>query len=179
MQLGRGDTKGVASSWHDRGFTLLELIIVLVLMGLLMTVSVPALRNTFLGDPLRSAGRTLIGYIGGVREKAVSERQAYVLYIDLDRNRLWHLPEKDAGSGEAEVPEKGILEMAEDVEIRDIWSKAGGTVSRGVAEIWVSRQGYLDRTVIHLEDGDGEALSLRMLPFLPDIEVLDGYHEPE
>jgi len=179
MHFGREDTAGATSARHERGFTLLELIIVLVLISLLMVVSVPALRNTLLSDPLRSAGRSIIGYVGGVREKAVSERQAYLLYVDLDRNRLWNVPEKDAGTGEVEAPDKGVLQMAEDVEVRDIWSKSAGTISRGVAEIWVSRQGYLDQTVIHLENGDGEALSLRLLSFLPEIEVLDGYYEPE
>lgn len=161
------------------GFTLLELIIVLVLIGLLLVVSIPALRDRMFDDPLRAAARKMIGYIDGVRELAVREQQPYVLYIDLNENRLWYQREADLQTGDVEVPEKGVLQLSGDVELRDVWMKAAGTVSEGIPELWVSRQGYLDRTIFHLETGDEETLSLKILPFIPTVEVVDGYYEPE
>lgn len=161
------------------GFTLLELIIVITLIGLFMVVSVPALRDRLIGDPLGSAGRKMIGYIGEVRDKAVREQQSYLLYVDLDENRLWYLKESEVGSITAEPPEQEVLQLGPNVELRDIWMKATGTVSRGVPELWVSRQGYLDETIIHLEIEDGETLSLLVGTFIPGIEVREGYYEPE
>jgi prepilin-type N-terminal cleavage/methylation domain-containing protein len=169
----------IALAHRRSGFTLLELIIVCVLIGLLLVVSVPTMRNNLLDDPIRSAGRKLIGYVSGVREKAIREQQPYLLYFDIDENRLWHLPESDEKSGIKEVPDKGVLQMSADVNLRDIWSKTTGTTSRGIPELWISRQGYLDQSVIHIEDEDGEALSLLILPFIPAIEVHEGYYEAE
>lgn len=162
-----------------QGFTLLELIVVLVLIGLLLVVTVPTLRNNLIDDPLRSTGRKLIGYIGGVRERAIREQQSYLLYIDMDENRLWYVRESDDKNDEAEPPEKGTLHVDTSVDLANVWTKTQGSVNGGLAEIWVSRQGYLDKMLIHLGNDDGEALSLQVFPFLPDIEVLDGYHEPQ
>lgn len=175
----REHSTGRTTDCRSRGFTLLELIIVLVLIGLLLVVSIPALRDRMFDDPLRSAGRKLIGYIDGVRDKAVREQQPYVLFIDLDENRLWHLRESDLNTGEAVVPEKGVLQLSAGVELTDVWMKATGTIAIGIPELWVSRQGYLDQAVFHLESGGEETLSLRVLPFIPTVEVLDGYYEPE
>lgn len=179
MHLFSRKNPGAGPGSFNRGFSLLELIIVLVLIGLLLVVSVPTLRNSLIDDPLRSSGRKMIGYISGVRDKAVREQQPYLLYIDLDGNRLWYLREADVKKEEVEPPEKGLLQLDDSVKLRDVWMKATGTANRGVAEIWVSKQGYLDQTVIHLGNRDGEEVSLRVFSFLPDIKVLDGHYDPE
>lgn len=164
---------------RDSGFTLLELIIVCALIGLLMVVSVPAFRDALLNDPLKSGGRKMIGYIQGVREKSVREHQPYLIFFDLDENRVYHMPEAEAGEEIRGFAGKNILQLPGNVEITDVWSKGRGTVDRGVTELWVSRQGYLDRSVIHLEEKGGKAISLVLETFLPRIEVKDDYFEPE
>lgn len=171
----------VLVSRHRRaaGFTLLELIVVIALIGILMVVSVPAMRNTLIDNPLQSACRKMIGYIGGVRNKAIQEQQPFLLYIDLDENRLWHVRESDEKPGEKEFPEKGVLQLPEDVNLRDMWARSVGTTSRGTPEVWISRQGYLDQTILHIEGDDGERLSLILSSFLPGIEVREGYYEVE
>lgn len=108
MQAISSRTAPVPHRQSSCGFTLLELIIVLVLIGLLMVVTVPTLRNTLIDDPLRSSARKLIGYIGVIRGRAVREQQSYLVYIDLDQNRLWYIPEKDeTPDGSNNPPEKG------------------------------------------------------------------------
>lgn len=163
----------------ESGFTLLELIIVCALIGLLLAVSVPAFRGSLLNDPLKAGGRKLIGYIREVREKSVREQQSYLLFFDLDENRVYYLAESEAEKEIRELPEKNVLIMPEGVELSDIWTKSGGTAAQGVPELWISRQGYLDQSVIHLEDRDGKAISLVIAAFLPKIEVKDNYFEPE
>lgn len=180
MDRSGGKSSIGGSVCRDReGFTLLELIIVLVLIGLLLVVSIPALRNNLIDDPLKSTARKLIGAIDTIRDNAVREQQGYLLYIDLDENRLWQLREAEVKPGEVTPPETGVFTPGADVRLRDVWTRTTGTVSRGIAELWVSRQGYVDQTVIHLENGDGETLSLVVSSFLPGVEVRDGYYEPE
>lgn len=161
------------------GFTLLELIIVMVLVGLFMVVSIPALRTTLLDDPLAASGRRLIGYLSSLRELAVREQQGYLVVADLDENRIWFRSESILAKEDTEPPETGLYVPAAGVRLRDIWRRDSGGVGRGRAEIWLSRQGYLEMTVVHLEDQDGKAISLLLRPFLSEIEVHDGYYEPD
>lgn len=177
MEILPAQVRAAANEGHPAGFTLLELIIVVFLIGLFLVVSVPALRDTLVSDPLRSSARKMIGYLSGVRDKAVREQQPYVIFIDLDENRLWYRLESDTLAGRDELPEKGLLQLPESVDLRDVWIRTTGTESRGVRELWLNRQGYLDRTIFHLENDDGEAISLVLSPFLPGVEVQDGYYE--
>ncbi|MDR2710657.1 MAG: GspH/FimT family pseudopilin [Burkholderiales bacterium] len=72
-----------------RGFTLLELMIVLVLVAIIMATAIPLL----LGDgpsnsELRSAARQLAAAARQVRGEAVTQRSEMLLVIDLERNRF-------------------------------------------------------------------------------------------
>ncbi|WP_163338230.1 Tfp pilus assembly protein FimT/FimU [Desulfopila sp. IMCC35008] len=174
--------KGTQPTKQAAGFSLLELIVVCALMGLLLMTGVPAFRQALLDDSLRSDSRKLIGYIKTVREKGLREQRAYLLFLDLAENRVYHRldnPEKPENDKEPELEEKSILHLADEVTIRDFWNQSGGIVDTGLVEIWISRQGYLDRSIIHLENKDGDGVSLLLSPFVPDIEVRDGYYEPE
>lgn len=161
------------------GFTLLELLVVCALIGMLLMTGVPAFRDAVINDTLRSDSRKLIGYINVVRDKGLREQRSYLLIFDLAENRVYHRPEEENASGETPEDEKKILRFSDNVSIRDLWTKSDGTLDSGQVELWVSRQGYLDRSVIHLENDDGEGISLLISSFLPDVEVRDGYYEPE
>lgn len=180
MSLDQAAGKKTQSRNVSGGFTLLELIVVCVLMGLLLMAGVPAFRQVVIDDSLRSDSRKLIGYIKTVREKGLREQRAYLLFLDLAENRVYHRLENPAQPEEdEELDERSILHLSDDVTIRDFWNYSGGVVDTGLVEVWISRQGYLDRSIIHLENKDGDGISLVLSPFVPDIEVRDGYYEPE
>lgn len=164
---------------REDGFTLLELLVVCMLISLLLVVSVPAFRDSVLNDPLRSAGRRIIGSIGAVRGLAVQEQQSYILFVDLDENDIWFRKEKEAATKDGEPVKRGQVKIDEDVNLRDYWGKSSGTMSRGVKKIWISEKGYVEQSVLHLENDDGEQLSLLLSSFIPGVEVRDGYYEPE
>ncbi|MFV0438382.1 MAG: prepilin-type N-terminal cleavage/methylation domain-containing protein [Desulfopila sp.] len=161
-----------------RGFTLLEMLVVLVLLGILLVVSVPALRNAIVDDPLRSAARKMIGAINDVRQKAISGQQPYLLHFDLDENRLWVEREEGGGETDRNPQVENLWQLPEEVKIREVWQKRAGRTRDGVVEVWVSGRGYMDQTVIGLEDSRGNGLSLVAFAFLPEIEVHDGDYEP-
>lgn len=68
-----------------RGFTLLELIVVLVLLGLVYALAAPMLGNRSAGADVKSAGGQLAAGLRKARTVAVSEHREAVLTLDIDR----------------------------------------------------------------------------------------------
>ncbi|HDZ90866.1 MAG TPA: prepilin-type N-terminal cleavage/methylation domain-containing protein, partial [Deltaproteobacteria bacterium] len=56
-----------------RGYTLIELIVVVLLIGLVLTLTAPRLRDSLLSDDLKSAARRLIGITNDLRNEAIRE----------------------------------------------------------------------------------------------------------
>lgn len=166
---------------ENDGFTLLELIIVLVLAGIFMVITIPALRDTLIDDPLKASARRLIGYIDNVREAAVREQQGYLLRIDLDENVIYFASQDELDDKEQTpfIEKKNQFQPKSDVRLRSLWQKDEDMRVGGIVELWVSRQGYMQQTVFHLEDGGRDVISLAVYPFLVQIEVHEGQYEPE
>jgi hypothetical protein len=71
------------------------------------------------------------------------------------------------------------LHLAQPIRIVDIWTRSAGTMDEGQPQLWVSRQGYIDETMIHLENADDEVLSMLFSPFLGNVRITDSYVEME
>ena len=71
------------------GFTLIELAMVIFLLGMFLSLTVPRLRDAALKDSLKNSSRKLIGYITEVRSMAIRDHIDYYLMLDLDSNQLW------------------------------------------------------------------------------------------
>jgi len=65
------------------GYTLVELALVVFLLGLMLTLAVPRVRENLLSDGLKSTERRLIGAIRQLRADAVREQVDYVLGFGL------------------------------------------------------------------------------------------------
>ncbi len=156
------------------GFTLLEMIIVCALIGIMLLVSVPNMRKSFIGNQLRASSRKVIGFINGTRQLAEREQQAYFLNIDRLESQIWY--EKDISTDSKEENEDlAKLNFPAEIRISDIWTRSEGEYSDDQSRIWVSPKGYMDQTVLHLEDDDDNVVSLHFFPFLKSVKVYDQY----
>ena len=159
---------------NARGFTLIEIIVVIFLIGIMLSLSIPSLRGTFFTDPLKATTRNVIGLVGGLRDQAVRSQQPYLLHFSRLENRIWY--EKD---GPAEVEkdqqEQSIdqLLLPESVKISGLWMAGDEISSEDNSVVWISKQGYLDETVIRLEDQAGNYLNIRFHPFLDPAIIAD------
>lgn len=152
---------------NERGFTLIELIVVTFLIGIMLSISIPTLRNTLFTDPLKSTTRKIIGLVMGVKELAVRTQQPYLLHISQLENRIWY--EKDLVGEEnkdTDTLEKRELMFPESVKITGLWMAGDDTPAEGNSVVWISKQGYLNDTIIRIEDDDGNHLNLQFFPFL-------------
>jgi prepilin-type N-terminal cleavage/methylation domain-containing protein len=62
-----------------RGFTLMELLVVIALVALLMTVMVPVVLNFMKGRGLSMMGNSISGFVAGIRSEAMNTRENHVL----------------------------------------------------------------------------------------------------
>lgn len=162
---------------NQRGFTLIELIVVTTLIAIMLSISIPSLRDAFLTDPLKTTTRKIIGLVEGVREMAVRTQQPYLLYISQLENRIWYEKE-DRGQEELEEKEKdpllgGEFTFPESVKISGIQVEKAGISSSGQTVVWISMQGYMAETLLRLEDDGGDHLNVQFYPFLGAALVSD------
>ena len=159
-----------------RGYTLIELIVVLVLIGMMLTLAAPRLRNALLTDDLKGSARKMIGIINNLRNEAIREQRDYSLNFDLDANRFWISYRSMTDEERAVASEEGS-NLPPDVRIHDVWIKGAGKMVRGAARIRFTRRGYTQKSAIHLSSKDGRELTLVLSPFLGKVKVINKYVE--
>ncbi len=159
---------------NKNGYTLLELALVLVLIGITLSFSMPRFRQALLTDTLKSSARRLIGTVEELREKAIRQQIDWFLYFDLEKNTFWS-QQGDISQKELEKVRRTATSLAGDVRVRDIWMRDQGSPSEGIVKIRFNKKGYVNQAIIHLEDESGRQMSLLLEPFLGTIKLSDGY----
>lgn len=161
------------ASHHTRGYTLIELIVVIVLLGLMLGVTVPRFRQALLNDSLDTTALRLVGLVQNLRERAISGQVSYILHLDIRGKRIWAFASTASGE-EQEIARERAYELPADVKIQDVWSWSNGKFFNE-GTIRFSRKGYIEQSVIHLQSEDGREVSLELIPFLGSIKIHEGY----
>jgi prepilin-type N-terminal cleavage/methylation domain-containing protein len=178
MIVRRGSVPGLLLP--ERGYTLLELLVVLVLISILITLAVPTLKNTLSADPLKMTAMKIAGLVKAAREQAVRDQQEYLIEVNFSENlvevrrEVDQLPEAE----EKDLRERNMVRMPDQVDLLDIWEKTMGRLSVGVAVIRVGRRGYMSETILHLSDQDA-VIGMRFAPFLDKVDIVSGRIEPQ
>ncbi len=161
---------GAKREGDESGFTLIELIVVCTLIGIMLSISIPSLRSTFFTDPLKTTTRKVIGLVGGVRELAVRYQHPYLLHISQAENRIWF--EKDVEEDIEKSRERELI-FPETIKISRVRMSGEEDLSEDSTVIWITKQGYLNHTIIQLEDDKGNTLEVQFYPFLDSADVSD------
>ena len=104
----------VSQSGRRRGFTLIELIIVMTLLLIVVGVGFPSLRNFFHGRTLDSEARRFLTLTRYAQSRAVSEGVPMVLWVDV-RERTYGL---QAQAGYLDTDSKAVeYELEEDLQM--------------------------------------------------------------
>jgi len=82
----------------ERGFSLVELLVVLAIMGLVVAVAVPTSARFYESMQLRQAARTTLSMLVAARERALSSGRPQDVRVRPSARRLW------AGDSEYEFP---------------------------------------------------------------------------
>ena len=159
------------------GFTLMELLVVMVLLSLLTGFAVPKIRTALFTDQLKATARKLIGLVNETGQQARIEHRSYLLIFDpAARQFRVRAAEK---KGEEAVPSIHPLSLPSDVQILDFSSVHGGKQDSGELTLMFSKKGYVDKTLIHLRDDSGRDMTLALSPFLGVTRLYDSYRTVE
>ena len=164
----------MTQSNNTKGFTLIELTVVMSLIGVMLAVSIPRVRYSLITDDLKFATRKIIGIIKSLRNEAIQEHKDYFLHCDIESNQLW-IDFDGITREEREMAQEKVFRLSEDVQIIDVWIKGKGKRSEGDVNIKFSKKGYTKQTLIHLGSEDGREFTLLLNPFLMKIESFDKY----
>lgn len=74
---------------RPNGFTLIELILVLVLMGLFAGLTLPFVVSTLERIKLQSEVRQITSALQFARSEAISKKTLFTFNIDIDKNKYW------------------------------------------------------------------------------------------
>ncbi len=72
-----------------KGYTFIELICVVVIIGVLAGVSMPLIRNVFLGAQLESSAQELSAFMDYLRQRSLTESAVIRLHISPDSAEYW------------------------------------------------------------------------------------------
>lgn len=158
---------------HRNGFTLLELIVVMSLLGIMLIFTVPRFHETLFLDDTKTGSRWIIGKIQALKEAAIRNQKQYSLHINLDTEQFW---ETDA-SMSAEDLENAALNassLPSGLKIADIEYPIRGKINSGQTDITFYKNGTSDKVLIHIQDGD-QYESYLVEPFLSEVTRYEMY----
>jgi len=168
---------------NDRGFTLLELAVVLLVFGIFSSVVSLGIDGRFSGGDLRLASRMIIGSVSTLRGRAVYSRTERILVLHIDRGALYAVdPENPQGSGMGGTlagPHPAMREtlLPKGVRLEDVVILAQGKVQEGEARIRFFANGCIDRALIHLRNEQDAVYTLEINPLTGSVTVYDRYIE--
>jgi prepilin-type N-terminal cleavage/methylation domain-containing protein len=167
---------GVSSS---AGFTLVELTMVILVIGIMLAITMPRVGGVFERQQLRRTVNVLRGTVRYLHAHAALTKRVYRLIIDLDQQVL-SVCYLTAEGCQAELTRElrdYVLPAA--IHIIDVVTPQGEKIREGQAMTHFHPTGLAEPSMIHLEGGPEQRMTVIIEPLAGRIKVFDGYVEPE
>jgi len=152
----------------QKGFTLLEVIITLLVIALVLAVSYPSLSRGTTSLSLRTTGRDILNTLRYARQKAVTEQTGMQVTVDRE-NQVVRLT-NDLGEGNR------VYILPDNVRIQRVFM-GGGETSEEVSTVRFLPNGSSDSVEILLESRNGSYLRIVSDPITGGATILSGTGE--
>lgn len=156
------------------GYTLIELIVVITLIGIMLFFAVPRFQNSIISDSTRTFSRWILTSVRNLKAAAVRDQKRFALNFDLDTGRIW-ITSEGMSEEDLQNAEQGSYRLPEDLRIMDVEFPVEGKITSGLAEINFYRGDYSDKAIIHVESGRRRQVSFLIEPFLPGAKLYEEY----
>ena len=157
----------------EKGYTLIEISVVIVLVGVIFLLAIPRVQDTVTNDRMRTAVRNLSGAARDLKAGAVREQVDHYLHLDLDRRVAWNT--RDDMTAEVRTMRRSQARpLPSGVRVADVALADEGKKNQGEVVIRFFSQGYVQPAAIHLTDEE-RTMTLIFQPFLSTFEVKDSY----
>ena len=178
LALGSSDWRTTVNILEaDFGFTLLELAVVLLIIGLIMAIAMPRF-GAFQGAELRSESRRLATRSHYLYEEAGAQKILLRLNLDLNHGSYFVTRLDPFSIKPAFTPEKGlaagVVRLPADIRMRDVWVEGAGLFRSGIVVCEFYPSGTADAAVIHLLDRNGDVMTIGINPFNGAATIVRG-----
>jgi prepilin-type N-terminal cleavage/methylation domain-containing protein len=162
---------------NSMGFTLIELAVVIVILGVMVALIAPRLGE--LGEAnLKRSARHLTGMIRFLHEESQAKKTDYRLMFDIQDGRYW--AEKKVQTSEITREFKRSQSV-----IAGEGSLSGRTTFRDIKVashpdepyMLFTPDGWVEHALIHLRDGGDRDFTLLVKPLTGNTELHEGYLE--
>lgn len=176
--LTRTSITGIA---NRRGFTLVELLVVIALIGVVLALAVPTTREALTANDLKKASRQLIGLARQLRVEAVRDQVDYVLILNIP-DASYFVATSDMTPEKRLEVEKRARKLPDGIVILDIVKQNNEKIADGKVHIKFGKNSISPPLVLHLAEEE-DRMTLVFNPFLgvtavygryADISVNDG-----
>ena len=160
-----------------KGFTLIELAVVIVLVGAFLLVAIPKFKSITEVN-IKSASRRLSGIIRYLYSEAVFRKTVYKLAFDIDRGEYWiQVLDGNEFRTPTDDPLLGIQKLPDGVYFKDIMTQRSPEKAQNGSRDFIlfMPTGFVEPAVIHLETEDGIDYTIAIKPFTGGTIVLDEY----
>ncbi len=170
-----------ASSKSAKGFTLLEILAVMMIIAIVMSIAIPRFGDVFQTN-VKGAMRKFTGMVKFCFHESVIKQTHLRLMIDPIKGEYWPTVLASSGStgqfvsmtGSEVIQKKGKLpngiRFVDVVTPHNIFK-----IDEKEAFISFFPTGFVERAVVHLGDQSGRFYTLIMQPLTGDVEILEGY----
>ncbi len=166
-----------------RGFTLIELTVVIFLVGVLFLTSMPKLGNFLYQGDMRRVARSLKAAVYLLRSKSIVTNRNTVLHIDLDKGAYWGAygrPEEKPEVFEDDVaPLVPLHELPKDIRFVDALNVNSPRVTGGELRSTFNSKGVFEETVLHLADNNDRVLTIIINAYTGRFLLYDEYVDVE
>lgn len=160
---------------EQTGFTLLELIVVMVLISLTAAFTIPKIQSSLYSNELSATARRVVSLVTATAQEARARHTSYTLRFEPDTKEFVTV----ASEGEQDNVFLRVR-LDDSVSLAGIETPQNATLTESTAAdnetgIIFTTKGYTRKAALHFENDAGDQRTVILSPFLGLARILDGH----